>query len=74
MKVNEVVDPNSYEHKHTKHIKVITLADVCSKKPNGEHKKGVFYPGINNVGYVVDLLTGNILGKKSVKRKTKRKK
>ena len=69
MKVNE----NSKERNNKKHLKVITAEDVCSNNPNGEHKRGVFYPGVNNIGDVIDLNTGKIIGKKSVKRKTKRK-
>ena len=73
MKVNDSHIPNDYVHRHTKNIKVIAASDVCSNNPNGEHKRGVFYPGINNIGDVIDLNTGKIIGKKSVKHKTKRK-
>lgn len=70
MKVNE----NSKEYNNKKHLKVITSEDVCSDKAVGCFKRGVFYPGINNIGDVIDLNTGKIIGKKSVKPKTKRRK
>lgn len=57
-----------------KHLKVITEDDVCSDKEFGYFKKGVFYPGVRDIGNVIDLDTGKIIGKKSIKRKTKRKK
>ena len=59
---------------HKKHIKVITPEDVCSDKYYGYYKKGVFYPGVGDIGSVIDLDTGKIIGKESIKRKTKKKK
>ena len=70
MKVNE----NNKEHNNKKHLKVITALDVCSDKAFGCFKRGVFYPGVGNIGDVIDLSTGRIIGKKSVKYKNKRKK
>ena len=70
MKVNE----NNKEHTNRKHLKVITAEDVCSDKAFGYFKRGVFYPGVRNIGDVIDLNTGKIIGKQSVKRKTKRRK
>lgn len=69
MKINENVKDNN-----KKHLKVITADDVCSDKDFGYFKKGIFHPGIKDIGNVIDLDTGKIIGKKSVKRKTKRKK
>lgn len=70
MKINK----NNKEHNNKKHLKVITAEDVCSDKLFGCFKKGVFCPGVGNIGNVVDLDTGKIIGKQSIKRKTKRKK
>ena len=69
MKINNIKDDNN-----KKHLKVITAEDVCSDKAFGYFKKGVFYPGVGNIGSVIDLDTGKIIGKKSVTCKTKRKK
>ena len=70
MKINE----NSKERSNKKHLKVITADDVCSDKGFGYFKKGVFYPGVRDIGSVINLDTGKIIGKKIVKCKTKRKK
>lgn len=69
MKINNIKNDNN-----KKHLKVITSEDVCSDKAFGYFKKGVFYPGVGNIGSVIDLDTGKIIGKQSVKCETKRKK
>lgn len=68
------INTNNKENNNKKHLKVITEDDVCSDKPFGYFKRGVFYPGVENIGSVMDLDTGKIIGKKSVKCKTKRNK